>query len=379
MNDEKRQSIMAAAKVAYAELPEPPHVSFGRQHNFETPGLCAVKNSLELPPFWEQHPEIFHYTSVCVLKSLLANQEIWAFSAFHQNDAQEMRVFWQGLASIAEPTVRSAFAHQAALDPRIAAAINVCGGTEFIGAKETENWIKAASDTLLCADDDTAMMRPFVACFSTHSGQEEVDIYRRQNGMLSQWRAYGVDGVAVVFDSKRMFEMLSAEWNHFAYGVGVFQPVDYGTFNPRFNLLRHYHANIVARASLGDPIAFDEEFIQASTELAQAVLLSKHIGFIEEHECRISVTVPTATNVQELTEAGEPPTRPLKEVNYLGVRPYIRLFENSKHSLPIRRIIIGPSRRQVEILKKVEQIVDGRFDVHVSDTPYIPPKQPLSG
>lgn len=376
MNDADRQAVKAAAQAAYAELPEPPSVSFGREHDFETPTLDAVKESLELPPLWEHHPELFHYTSVRVLESLLANDEVWAFSAFHQNDAEEMRVFWHGLASVAEPIVRSAFAHQAALDARIAGAIEAYGGIEDVGAKETTNWVKAATEPLLCADEGAAMMRPFVACFSAHSGDRDVDIYRSRHGMLSQWRAYGVDGVAVVFDTERLYGMIRAEWNRFALSVGVFNPVDYGALSPRLDLLRRYFANLVARASLNDPIAFDEEFRQAATELAEAVLLSKHIGFVEEQECRIALTVPTSKHIKELIEVGERPTKPLKEIHCLGDRPYIRLFEKSGQPLPIRRIIVGPSRRQGEILKQVERIVDGRVEIYASDTPYIPPNRP---
>lgn len=110
--------------------------------------------------------------------------------------------------------------------------------------------------------------------------------------------------------------------------------------------------------------------------IAGATLL-KHQSFKEECEVRI-VASPATQNffnllAQEEKEFDE--SRPLKKILHRQQNdifiPYIALFDGINEDLPIRRVIIGPSRHQENNHKKAEELLGKRVEVRRSATPFI--------
>jgi hypothetical protein len=99
----------------------------------------------------------------------------------------------------------------------------------------------------------------------------------------------------------------------------------------------------------------------------------KHQGFMEESEIR-TVMVPGSRRVSDQIVKENPGVtlKPLKEVERDDRgRNFITLFRGLGLKLPIRRIIIGPSRHQTENMEKAKLLVGDTVPIHPSETPYI--------
>lgn len=71
----------------------------------------------------------------------------------------------------------------------------------------------------LVGEEDYPSRSPiFVVSLATHSGKSQRDAYHRRHDVLSQWRGYGGDaGVAIVFDTAHIDNLLQAEKRRFLY------------------------------------------------------------------------------------------------------------------------------------------------------------------
>src|SRR4029077_10628167 len=101
----------------------------------------------------------------------------------------------------------------------------------------------------------------------------------------------------------------------------------------------------------------------------------KHQGFQEEREVRV-VAIPATTKIiaSELgrhPEYGSPDR--WKQVHARDVRHirYIALFDMLKATLPIKRVIVGPSRNQRENCERARAIIAAGVPVTLSATPFI--------
>ena len=205
------------------------------------------------------------------------------------------------------------------------------------------------------------------------------DLWISQNGLLSQWRGYGLDGgYAIVFDRAEMGKLLDRE-------------------------SKIYHEERLSLGEvqyrLGDDVSVsDTKVLEHIRRIRDAVseyyrtknieqlypafysntLLSgfcKHRGFEEEHEVRIVIAEPSIEMGPDPQKPGGKPYR--KAHSYLrngAAVPCIHLFEDqSLESLPIRRIIVGPHPDKQERKKSVEILLHNPgidAEVLVSDTPF---------
>ena len=66
---------------------------------------------------------------------------------------------------------------------------------------------------------------------------------------------------------------------------------------------------------------------------------------------------------------------PIKKMNILEndqmKRRYIVLFETLDATLPIKRVIVCPSRRQQANLENARKLIGDKFPIHASATPFI--------
>jgi hypothetical protein len=105
--------------------------------------------------------------------------------------------------------------------------------------------------------------------------------------------------------------------------------------------------------------------------------LVKHHGFSEEREVRI-VAIPGSDEVQQTVQAEYPAefrASPLKCIRRRdggnGKRRYIALFDTLGARLPIKRLIVGPSRHQNQNVERVAALLADAVPVSVSATPFI--------
>lgn len=54
-----------------------------------------------------------------------------------------------------------------------------------------------------------------------------------------------------------------------------------------------------------------------------------------------------------------------------NILPYIKLFDGTHSKLPIKRIIVGPSRDQRDRMRNVRKLVGRNIQVVRSETPYV--------
>jgi hypothetical protein len=100
----------------------------------------------------------------------------------------------------------------------------------------------------------------------------------------------------------------------------------------------------------------------------------KHQGFYEEREVRLVAMAGTKLAAEVMRKAGHTPA-PLKEVDKTSRdgrgRRHISLFGKDFAPLPLKRVIVGPSRSQDANAAFAQKIVGAKVSVSKSATPYI--------
>jgi hypothetical protein len=192
--------------------------------------------------------------------------------------------------------------------------------------------------------------------------------------LLSQWRGYGGIGrYALVFDTRQLDDLLELEWQaHYWAKLDIDKVVYFEGSETLENEFPQILSSSTASMEkfLNGESASNIDFF---TPFSRAATLLKHRGFREEREVRI-VARPASERAfaergmeNELT--GWPP---IKKVHMLGnSKKYVALFESLRATLPIKRIIVGPSVHQKEDYEFARSVVSDRVPIVKSETPYI--------
>jgi hypothetical protein len=217
-------------------------------------------------------------------------------------------------------------------------------------------------------------------------GQHD-DPYVSDNGLLSQWRGYGVGGgFAIVFDARRLKEMLKIEWERFEYAQMLLIRVVYGhekkKLEPelsgdlstiRKNVAHFYQVLVSGRVREERETCFRESYVPFFRCIARL----KHRGFSEEKEIRLAA-LRNIPGIASLERAGSDdiPPKPKKEVKVRDrngqLVPYIELFDSANMKLPIERIIVGPHKEKEARADALRQMPGNEgIDIKCSDIPYV--------
>jgi hypothetical protein len=214
--------------------------------------------------------------------------------------------------------------------------------------------------------------------------KEHIDNHINENGLLSQWRAYGGDGgFAIVFKKQGLEEMLNSEVDAFHYEGYLIDDVIYSDDEEKFKseLLEPLRKFSIHQKELiksfqekqRPPDAKEDTY----SSFIQGITRYKHQGFKEEQEVRI-VAIPFVLDryFQEIFGDEHCNSKPEKERKFRDKNgrsiPYIELFRSLDSPLPIEKIIVGPHKdkdSRAAALRIMLRNTD--IEVTVSEIPYI--------
>ncbi len=322
----------------------------------------------------EEHPELYHYTTAAGLKGIVESQQLWATSISYLNDAEEhIGFFDRRLSTILEEPIRAAVAEIASTESG-RGHVEAIGGIEKVVEGLRGDLHKSIRSSTLQFNN------PFVTSFCSPLSSASPN-----NGLLSQWRGYGLDGgYAIVFETYPFIQLLEQESQKFSYQSSFWGDVEYfdqnsnpGAAHPEtlkfIAIVQEAVRNFILTQK---PDAFDPMH-EAISILS---CLHKHGGFREEAEVRI-VAVVTNDELQKVVQESDE-KRSRKPVLFLEKKgvlvPYIKLFgheaNGKSNRLPISKVIVGPHPDKLKRQKAVEVLFEQQkidAQVVVSDIPYL--------
>ncbi len=157
--------------------------------------------------------ELFHYTSFEAFESIIRSQVLRATHFWHTNDETEFAEVSKPMRAALAPIIER-IANDRPSDEKLREAIRLHGGVDAFVQSEVGHIFRVAFNYMRECGPQFGMMPAFICCFCDHSDD---DAYTQENGLLSMWRGYGSDGVALVFDRKELKACLDQEREEFKY------------------------------------------------------------------------------------------------------------------------------------------------------------------
>lgn len=329
-----------------------------------------LDDEIAAPDFATRFPELHHYTDLNGLMGILSTNTLWATHFAHLNDRAEMQALRRPMIEVLQSRVVSRVRSRI-LNRQVWRAFRKTTDIEH----KVSIFVGAVFGTSFEPGPTEPMAEPFITSFCTHPHGS----YESQNGLLSQWRAYGgKDGrFCLVFDTRRMINLLSKEWESYNYIYSKLIDVVYhtpeinirGLFPDLIDFYAEHLANGITQRMEGPSREMIVEFIAAATRF-------KNQAFREEQEARI-IVIRMPQHVSDLARdqklpSSEKQDKPIRSKTRDGVEiPYVALFERDGSRLPIRRIIVGPTRNQDTSFADARAAIGRRFPLSRSETPFI--------
>lgn len=330
---------------------------------------------LQSPEFVAKHVELHHYTTLDGLQGIIESNSLWATHFRFLNDSSEIYLLREPLRNAIESYLQPILSEKFQKDDRARVIIKNSGGIPAMIKKESKHFVDSLYKTTYESIKGLPLVNPYILSFCSHSSDSE---YEQVNGLLSQWRGYaGSGGYCIVLDTEKLLDMLIKEldkyyWIHMSMSEVKYQLPDDVLANMFPSLIDHinkFFDGILSKRKPNIAGGFGP-FLAGSASL-------KHRGFREEREVRV-VASPAEESWIPLLKRETPNiplTLPLKPIltrlqTAASVR-YISLFSELGELLPIRRVIVGPSRHQQSNYDNAMRICKDQFEVVRSDTPYI--------
>ena len=178
-----------------------------------------------------------------------------------------------------------------------------------------------------------------------------------------------------MLDTKELAELFEREIDSRLYTYFKIAPAYYASntlpiseaFPKLIEMCERFISNQLTREKEYHEDVFSD-FIEAAT-------LYKHPAFHEEAEIRLAAVTASAefrdVAAVEQQVSDLPPVKPVVTLD--NGRRHITLLEDLKVPLPIRRVIVGPSRNQQELYEFARQLLGPDANIALSATPYIEP------
>ena len=337
----------------------------------------------------EQYPESFHYTNIDGVEGIIKSNSIWATHYSFLNDIEEMLRLRKFLTKYCNEEIASLIKRLNIDEKKLA--------ERFPSENHIVGMTRISVENLHGAFLNKQSAEPYVASFCSVAKEDE---YVRNNGLLSQWRGYAEGGYALVFDTKKIEELVESE--RYAIpgalalpsqpilkiGEVVYNEVDFvKKFTDEIKILKE-RVCWMAESSFVSPDKIDKRLFNEGTinkmssswmpAYMRCVTLYKDEGFKEEKEIRIAVFRIHDKYLKGLSTSK-------KEIKLRKEKgPYLELFKRQEIKkvktrypsdyLGIKRIIVGPgvdkearASKLREFLKKNKKNVE----ITISETPYI--------
>jgi hypothetical protein len=332
------------------------------------------------PDFATKHPELHHYTNFNGLRGIIESNTLWATHFAYLNDSSEVTLLQKPmvdtLSARALSKVKELLAGESStLVSLVQLELDRGGGASVVVPEMTKDFVGALYGAAFNATSIEPMAEPYITSFCAHALDQTYEI---ANGLLSQWRAYGgQEQYCIVFDTAELIKLLLREFDSQYYVYTRLDEVHYARDDARIetifpDLVSSSEGDLI-KAMSGAPI---EIAAQTLVALFSAAPRFKHQGFKEELEVRV-VAIPGKQKFLERVRAEHPGQEERAVKSYRskaganGDRPYIALFDELGEKLPIKRIIVGPSRNQKEYLNRARQVLGEERKIDCSMTPFI--------
>jgi hypothetical protein len=295
----------------------------------------------------EIYPRLYHYTNEQGLYGILDHKCLWATHYKFLKDYSEIVLFGDKLIEFLYPSTLDYYKELISEYPNAQDVILAQeGGLEAIVKQDIEMFVDFSYKSL--------GQEIYITSFC---GEHQENIFINENGLLSQWRAYGGDGgFAIVFKTHDLEEMLTAEYDSFLYETLLLADVVYSDDEEKYKQelseflheISAYNKKIFETILKGKQEAPDSA-LKACAAFISCITRYKHQGFKEEKEIRI-VTMPTIFDryYQEMAGDENRNSKPEKKREFRDKNgkqiPYVELFQSLKTPLPIEKIIVGPHK-----------------------------------
>lgn len=316
-------------------------------------------------PVSVKFPELFHYTSIESLEAIFRSRQFWATHYADMNDTTEHKRFSLKALAHIRPLVFSKFRERMKIDAEFSSRVAAGGGIERVADREAETHIRVLHESIF-----GRLAGPFIVSFCSHLPQSHASLH----GLLSQWRGYGASGgVAIVFSTAAIEGLMAHEARVFAHAINHLGDVKYDDdeagIHKDFKAYFDFSPEIIDAFYSGIQPPYQRIF----SAYVRGTTLVKHHAFHEECELRI-VICPRTTDSTSVFYSPQHAQKPVREMRFrpkgLGEARYIEIF--GSQSLPVERVIVGPSRIQHVTKQRVEQLLAGaQVAVTTSDIPFI--------
>lgn len=320
----------------------------------------------------EVYEKLYHYTTWEGLKGIIENQTLWATNYKFLNDYSEIILFKDKLISLIYPYVSDGYKKLIEHRPSVMQKINREGGLHKVVQHDAKGLVEAQYHAL--------GNEIYILSFC---GQPE-KLSIASNGLLSQWRAYGPGGgAAIVFDTKKLEEILEIEAQRFEYSAVIIADIIYSDNDQKLQeelsddlaILSDIAKLFFNHENLSQKIIFEAS--KGYIPFVKCISRYKHHGFSEENEVRV-VALPTVIDEEylKLAKAKDATLMPEKERKYRSKNeksiPYIELFKSDDIDLPIEKIILGPHKdKETRAAELHTMLKKTKIEITCSDIPYI--------
>lgn len=321
---------------------------------------------MNLPNVSDTHPFLYHYTDWAALSGILKTNELWATHIRFLNDRSEYIHAQQFVESQLVPDMKIWIEKVAKANPIIQKKCDDNGGID----RQAVDLAKVAMSSMYRATGDDFFVTSFC-------GTPVAD-YDINNGLLSQWRGYGSQqGFMLVFETKMLEKMMRQESEHFSYFNMYLGDAVYS--EDENNIQQELGPDI---ENIRNFVVQTNEFIEGKSEqpAGKEAMLSfmrlatryKHHAFDEEREVRLVGAIAkheAVANSENMTSVQKPVEL---RSGRSGLTPFIKLFGKNSASLPLRKIIVGPSKDKDEVAVALQKGLQWRdIEVKVSNIPYV--------
>lgn len=274
----------------------------------------------------DHYPELMHYTTAAGLTGIVTSGLLWATHINFLNDSEEFNHFFDER-----------------LPHLFAKYMEIIDSDSSGSSGDTEERSRKVSGELKQATLGVCDSYIFSLCAAS-------DERIAAQGLLSQWRGYGMDGgYAIVFDTNGLEDLAKHKPQppNLPILLGEVMYSDEG----------EAYAKLAKKVTDGIAMLPEkpESLLHLWEATTQLAAFHKHWGFEEEREVRLVAFWPTHELAKSLGAR-----LPKSFIRGGAPVPYLELFADKPDGskcLPIKRVIVGPHRDQTLRIDAVQRLL----------------------